>query len=632
MNRVFGFASLNDIDNVAESVKVAFANRHSEDSGEELQLIVSNNLLSGHINDQGSVLGCADLDDVSLVYLGWINTIEGGFPFGSPLDDPDKTAAFLIERYHARGASFLDGVEGAFVSILVDKESGKMFVGRDPSGGRRIFCRVDNGELAVASHLVDMQAILHERLEMDRSLEDFHLAYEFLPYDKTCYKGVEQLKAGQLLEWGATGISYHSIASKPVPAVEFDPNDEQSVLKTLTRVFRKAIEEQIPSTERVAVLLGGFDSALVASILVGMGKHVETFSFYHEDRSYNQAFTEELAGLLDIKHHWVPITADTIKDGLDSFADSFNQPVSQAHYPLNSKVACEAIREAGFTYCLTGDGCDGLFLGYPTVHLRAKIIHNLSRISWLLHPFFALAKIPCLEKWLGHTYRITRNVLRVLRRDMPARAHISACSLDDFSIGLLRTSKAPDQLKQSEEIIKELAEAVKGASELRLAYIGKGHVGLNRAKLEGCSAATGVVLNSPYLHPLMAEFARKLPENYSRPEKQDESNVTGKYALMRMAEQEEMLPVEMIHQKKMSPVTTPVDAWYQKELQSFMKERIKDLPFECDQSYIDSLFVNKLSERLFREHVGISRYTSNVLSMLVTYAGFTRDASSPDQG
>ena len=90
-----------------------------------------------------------------------------------------------------------------------------------------------------------------------------------------------------------------------------------------------------------------------------------------------------------------------------------------------------------------------------------------------------------------------------------------------------------------------------------------------------------------------------------------------------MAERENYLPYEMIHQKKMSPVTTPVDAWYRGELQPFMREKLQDLPFDCEPAYVDSLFTNKLAERLFRENIGISRYTSNVLSMLVTYAAFS---------
>ena len=75
-----------------------------------------------------------------------------------------------------------------------------------------------------------------------------------------------------------------------------------------------------------------------------MGRKVETFSFHFEDASYNQPYVEELAELLGIEHHWVPITPSVIGDRLEVYAEVFNQPVCQPHYVIATEHLCRAIR------------------------------------------------------------------------------------------------------------------------------------------------------------------------------------------------------------------------------------------------------------------------------------------------
>ena len=579
------------------------------------------------IDDGGAVLGRAGTQDACLVYLGWINSPAPGFGAGSPLDNPDATARYLLHRFREHGLRCLDGVTGSYILTLSLTDSRMLLLARDPSGNRRVFCADVSGGIVFSSHLADMRGLVAEELKVDRSLENFHLGYEFLPWERTVFEGVSGLEAGTLLGWKDGELHCHPISSTPPVSREVDVREESAVVDRLGSVFLSAIQDQVPSSDRVAVMLGGFDSALVASALVRLGKTVETFSFQYEAPDYNQAYTEHLASFLGTRHNWVPIHAEGLRRGLVDFADSFNQPVSQSHYLLNTAATCRAIRNRGFVYCLTGDGCDGLFLGYPTVHQRAKLILWLSRMSMLLQTFEAMARVAWLERQLGHPYRLFRNVLRILRRKMPARSHIASCILDEYSLSLLRTEATPQQEPESEIVLLELAERVGEASDVRLAYLGKAAPGLNRNKLEGNSALSGVVLNSPYMHPEMVALAQSLPDDLSRPDRKTEAQATGKYALMKMAEKQEYLPPDIIHQKNMSPVTAPVDAWYMGELREFMLTQLSGLPFNYDLDYAGSLLDEKTVENLFRRKVGISRYTSNAISLLVTYADFTRLAA-----
>ena len=211
---------------------------------------------------------------------------------------------------------------------------------------------------------------------------------------------------------------------------------------------------------------------------------------------------------------------------------------------------------------------------------------------------------------------------------MPARGHIAACTLDEVSVSALRHD-APEQDEAVEHILRRLASGLETVSPIRLAYLGKGCVGLNANKLEGISACSGVTFTSPYLHPCMSAIAGKIPDELNRPADPNRAQNTGKYIFMAMVDKYDLLPARFVQQKKMSPVTAPVDEWYWSSLREFMLDSMQDLPFVTDREYALSLVTEKKAEQWFRQYVGISRYVSQAASLLVTYARFTRFQSRP---
>jgi asparagine synthetase B (glutamine-hydrolysing) len=574
----------------------------------------------------GAVLGVASSPGVALGFLG---SFHRPFPDAgerNPLDDPDATARALLDRYRRLGETFLDGLCGHFAVLVAAPGERRLLLARAAGGCQRWFVAERDGALLFSTKLADFAGLLGDALELDRSLEDFLLGYEFLPTGRTLYRGVRALDPGRVLTWTAGELRERALPEPdPWPGrfAGVDLGDEDAAAGALHEAFTSAVADQLPDQGRVGVLLGGVDSALIAATASRLGKEVHTFSFQYEDASYNQAHTEELARLFGLTHHWVPITAEVIRDGLLRYAQRFNQIVGQPHYLIASAHCCAAARDAGVLHCLTGDGCDGLFLGYPTVHTRAKLIQSLSRVAPIVAaPLAWLTSSAWLERTLGHPYRIARNVARILRRPMPARAHIAACTLDSRSLRLLRGNPPPQQ-RESEEILASLARGLEGVDPIRLAYLGKGRVGLNLAKLEGATAFSGVTLDSPYMHPGFARLAKRIPDDLFRPGRKTRSRATGKFVFMRMIQQQRLLPERMIFQEKRSPVTAPVDEWYWSGLREFLRARLAQLPFRVDDRYAESLVTPKLAERVFRATVGLGRYSTPAVSLLATYAAYS---------
>jgi asparagine synthetase B (glutamine-hydrolysing) len=592
-------------------------------------------LCLGYSEDGGALVGAARKGPLDLVYLGTFFNM--GFSSEiDPQEDPNATALHLLERYEATGTAFLTGLWGNFVVALADRRDDTLLLACDPQGHRRLFVGLEAGSIQFSTQLVDFAGLMDPHLRLDRSLEDFLLGYEFLPDHRTPVEGVKTVPSGVLLAWRPTaGVTEHRMQPAEVwpewtRDLDLGDKDEGTVVKALRRAFRTALEEQVPLAPDVGVMLGGFDSALIAAALTEMGKRVQTFSFGYDDESYNQPFADELASSLGIRHHWVPIDPDVIRRGLESYALVFNQPLCLPHYVIGTARVAEAMRAAGLRHGFTGDGCDGLFLGYPTVYSRAVFVETLSKVAPLVVSLVGpLSRMRLLERRIGHPYRLARNIVRVLGRPMPVRGHITSCILDDASLRMLRTDEPPLQIESSEEILERLARGLEGLSPVRLAYLGKGAVGLNKTKLEGSSASTGVSLSSPFLHPGMARVAKMLPERMLRPTEKTKSEATGKYVLMRMAEEDRILPDHMIYQRKRSPVTSPVDAWYMGPLRDFMLAQLDGLPFAYDHTYAADLLRPKMAEELFRRRVGISRFALHAPCLLATYASLTRHARRP---
>ena len=122
MNRFYGVASL---DQAAQQARRARA--WITGNGQQSESLFESPELALHtMSTGGSVLGRAEADGLHLVCLGMVHGPAPDFGHGSPLDDPDRTANYLLARYQDLGASFLDGLCGHFVVAVVDSASGRL--------------------------------------------------------------------------------------------------------------------------------------------------------------------------------------------------------------------------------------------------------------------------------------------------------------------------------------------------------------------------------------------------------------------------------------------------------------------------------------------------------------------------
>ncbi|MGJ4786612.1 asparagine synthase-related protein [Leptospira koniambonensis] len=569
--------------------------------------------------------------EVYVFFLGPINGIWKDSYTGFDLETPNVSAKYVLDFYLKNGVADLGKLIGQFSLAIIDnRNETKVFLLGDSTGMRSWFVSDEGDRFLFGTHLSSV-AVISQAAKINQTYEDFFLTYGFIPFSKTVFEGVEVVPTGMFLETGIEdgGKNYsYKLLTKPEQIAEnLDSLSLDEMVDKLDEVFLSSLASQIPSGQKnVAVLLGGFDSALVASGLARLGKQVHTYSFFYEDESFNQPHTDTLAKFLGNKHSWIKVDEKVILEGLNHFSENFNYPTNWLNYLVQTNHLGKKIKEDGNDFVYTGDGCDVAFMGYPRTHFVAHWVKSINRLipKFLIGSVIGLIEAFRIELLTGRPSRVLVGLLRnsMFRSDL--RGFINFRIFDESSVRLLRKKKiVPTQT--NEMILTKLLQTGANLSIDRKAYLGKALQSPNKAKIIGTSDTNGLVIQGPYLHPILKNFAMRIPDSMLRPKGNTKNSTIGKYVLSLMAETKKYLPEEIIYQRKVAAVDAPVDTWYKKYLKKDISKLILDnCPFEVNEKYLNNLFQQKSIEEFYRNKISSDTITTHELSLLATYSSFAK--------
>jgi asparagine synthetase B (glutamine-hydrolysing) len=585
-----------------------------------------------YINSQSPTLrGYARTGKTHLAYLGAIHKLPDKSSSRKPLDDPGSTAKRILEEYRDSGISTFEKLGGDFAVIIYDEVQDELLLVADLVGLRSWYYTVENDRLLFGTTLSSVTLSQKEAITVEKDLEAFFLVYGFFPGNETAVGGVKTIPPGNLLTCRQGQVALEPYAQKQTDniATALPPaalHDESCLIDTLYEYFMNAVEEQTATEKDVAVLLGGFDSALVASALKRMGKRVETFSFDYEQEEYNQPLTRQLSDYLGINHHWVNIGVKDIASGLQTYTTKFNSPTVWPNYVIQTEKIMRRVADAGIRFCYSGDGCDSLFYGYPGTFRRAVVydlISNFKLTARQVRLITAMVGNTRLDQVIGHPYRIAMNLIRSMARKEPERDFITFRVFDETSLRWLRgDADSFGRNAYIEHTLTNLARPWTNLSKYRRAYIGKGYISPNKIKLVGCADSSGVPIISPYLHAGLKNMVMQIPDELLRPKGSRQPADIGKYILSKMAEKNKMLPKEVINQKKVAAIDAPIDRWFDEELKQESIKLMKYLPFEPDGGYMKNLFGYTAAEKLYMQFIATDKVLSYGVGLLLTYAAF----------
>lgn len=265
--------------------------------------------------------------------------------------------------------SILASLSGQYALALWDRHDQRLWLARDPLGIKPLYVtHLPSGGIAFASEPSGLSTIAP--LEPDTAIKPQYLSHLFVPAPKSGLVGVELMVAGTVLSWQSGSISRSKI---PHLAHNVKPRRLDDLLVAeLRQSVRQSVADAMDADRDVGCLVsGGLDSAGVSAMACDIARErgerppvAFVMGFDDPARDETQA-AQRLCRYLGQELHVfkAPTNPEDIHTGLLEGLKGIGVPFANPSLVLMRTLAKEV--SAHVPVCLSGDGGDELFGGYP---------------------------------------------------------------------------------------------------------------------------------------------------------------------------------------------------------------------------------------------------------------------------
>ncbi|MFV1853005.1 MAG: asparagine synthase (glutamine-hydrolyzing) [Thalassospira sp.] len=306
-------------------------------------------------------------------------------------------------------SNVLASLSGQYALALWDKLDQRLWLARDPLGIKPLYVmHLPSGGIAFASEPSGLSAITP--LEPDTAIKPQYLSHLFVPAPKSGLVDVELLAAGTMLSWQSGSIKRSKI---PHPAHNVKPHRaDDRLVAELRKSVRQSVADAMDADRNVGCLVsGGLDSAGVSAMACDIARErgerppvAFVMGFDNPERDETQAAQRLCRHVGQELHVFkAPTNPEDIHAGLLEGLKSIGAPFANPSLVLMRALAKQV--SAHVPVCLSGDGGDELFGGYPR-YRAARLYDRYWR------------RLPALFRRIGGSLgtRITkRNLGRFLR-------------------------------------------------------------------------------------------------------------------------------------------------------------------------------------------------------------------------
>jgi asparagine synthase (glutamine-hydrolysing) len=324
----------------------------------------------------------------------------------------------LLKGYHCWGESFVERLKGMFAFCIVERDSGRVLLGRDRLGIKPLYLSETGAVLRFASTLPALLAGGDIDTAIDTvALHHYLMFHSVVPAPRTILNGVRKLPPGTLLAIEPDGsrrkFRYWSPSFSSNPAYEGMSASawEESVLEAL----RVAVERRMVADVPVGVLLsGGVDSSIIVGLLAEMGQpDLQTFSIGFESVGDIEGdefeFSDVIAEHYGTEHHKFRVSSQRMLPALEGAIHAMSEPMVShdvvAFYLLSQEVAKH------IKVVQSGQGADEIFAGYDWYPPLANA--NGDGLDTYEAEFFDRPHAE-MSEMLNPRYRVEKDVSRAL--------------------------------------------------------------------------------------------------------------------------------------------------------------------------------------------------------------------------
>ncbi len=291
---------------------------------------------------------------------------EHGYRFFSHSD-----TEVMLKAYHHWGDRFVDRLYGMFAFAIVERDTGRVLLGRDRLGIKPLYLTEDAKRVRFASSLPALLAGGGVDTRIDPVALHHYLSFHsVVPPPRTILRGVSKVPPATLVAIEPDGRRSTTTYWSPDFSRANDRQDwsekdwEDAVLASL----RVAVDRRMVADVPVGCLLsGGVDSSLIVGLLAEAGQTgLQTFSIGFESvgdvEGDEFTWSDIVAKRFGTVHHQIRIGTDRMLPALDSAIGAMSEPMVShdcvAFYLLSQEVAKHV------KVVQSGQGADEVFAGY----------------------------------------------------------------------------------------------------------------------------------------------------------------------------------------------------------------------------------------------------------------------------
>jgi asparagine synthase (glutamine-hydrolysing) len=277
----------------------------------------------------------------------------------------------VLKAYHRWGLSFVDRLQGMFAFCLVERDTGRVVLGRDRLGIKPLYLAESPGRLRFASTLPALLAGGGIDTSIDRTALHHYLTFHaVVPAPHTILAGVRKLEPATILVVEPDGRQHRT--TYWTPSFLRDPERAELSVRdwedATLEALRTAVKRRLVSDVPVGVLLsGGLDSSLITGLLAEAGQHgLSTFSVGFESVGGEEGdefkYSDVIAREYDTNHHQIVVDTARMLPALSDAIGAMSEPMvshdAVGFYLLSQEVA-KTIKVVQ-----SGQGADEVFGGY----------------------------------------------------------------------------------------------------------------------------------------------------------------------------------------------------------------------------------------------------------------------------
>ncbi|AKT37581.1 asparagine synthase (glutamine-hydrolyzing) [Chondromyces crocatus] len=269
----------------------------------------------------------------------------------------------LLRLFAEQGAACFGQIAAIFGLAIWDARRRVLTLARDPLGVKQVYYHDDGTRIVFASEIKALLACPGVPRALDEEGLNQYLHFHTPLFERTMFRGIRQLRPGEVLEVTARGISRRTTFQ--LEHFEHEDLPPEQVVASLREKLSEVVADQLMADVPIgAFFSGGIDSSAVAAFAIRAGVRPPCFGVHFAGQGVidERPYQEAAARALGLELHLLTLTGESFPEDLSRCLYHQDQPViGPAMLPMFhiNQLAARHVK-----VCLGGQGGDEVFGGY----------------------------------------------------------------------------------------------------------------------------------------------------------------------------------------------------------------------------------------------------------------------------